>query len=165
MSKRGNWGQISSKLASSDMTDTWQIHRLPKSLLVPPKFSYITNCSPKPLPWDKKHCSLVVMSKGGVSYLIIVENLMQNWGYIYSILLDFLDSSNFSKTSGALRCNVRDGIRTMKVWIQSTHGEGILLTPKGSRMLLRSPVWEKLLKRRTNNQNWCTNKSYRSWIF
>jgi hypothetical protein len=33
------------------------------------------------------------MLEGGISYLIIVEKLMQNWGYVYSILLDFLDNS------------------------------------------------------------------------
>jgi hypothetical protein len=83
------------------MTNPWQMHSSPKSLLVPPKFFYVTNCSPKPpacssipLPRDKKHCSLVVMSKGGISYLITIAKLMQNWGYVYAILFDFLN--NFS---------------------------------------------------------------------
>jgi hypothetical protein len=77
------------------------VHRLPKSLLVPPKFSYVTNYSPKPptsslipLLWDKNQCSLIVMSKGGVSNLNIIAKLMQNWGYVYSILLDFSDKSS-----------------------------------------------------------------------
>jgi hypothetical protein len=54
--------------------------------LVPPKFSYITNrspnpptCSPIPFPRDKNHYSLVVMSGGGVFYLIKATKLMQNW--------------------------------------------------------------------------------------
>jgi hypothetical protein len=33
------------------------------------------------------------MSGGGVSYLIIVAKLMQIWGYVYLVLLDFLDNS------------------------------------------------------------------------
>jgi hypothetical protein len=83
------------------MTDPCQVQRSLNSLLVPPKFSYVINCSPKPptcspipLPWDKNHCSLVVMSEGGVSYLFTVAKLMQNWGYVYSILLNFSDNSN-----------------------------------------------------------------------
>jgi hypothetical protein len=84
--------------ASFDMTNPWQMQCLPKSLLVPPKFPYVTNRSPKLptyssilLPWD---CSLVVMSRDGVSYLIIATKLIQNRGYVYSISLDFLDNSN-----------------------------------------------------------------------
>jgi hypothetical protein len=87
--------------ASSDMTDPWQMQYSSKSFLVPPKFSYVINCSPKPptcslipLLWDIKHCNLVVMTRGGVSYLITAAKLMQNWGYVYSVLLDFLDNSN-----------------------------------------------------------------------
>jgi hypothetical protein len=38
--------------ASSNMTDLW----VPKSLLVPPKFLYVTNCSPKP-PTCSPHTS------------------------------------------------------------------------------------------------------------
>jgi hypothetical protein len=52
-------------------------------------------CSPIPLPWDKKHCSLVVLSWGGFSYLIIATKLMQNWGYVYLVLLDFTDNVLF----------------------------------------------------------------------
>jgi hypothetical protein len=73
---------------------------LPKSLLVPLKFPYVINCSPKPptcspipFPQNIKHYSLVVMSGCGVSYLIRVAKLIQNKGYIYSVLLDFSDDS------------------------------------------------------------------------
>jgi hypothetical protein len=55
------------------------------SLGSPQVLSYITNRSPKPptcslISRDKNHCSLVVMSGGGVSYLIRATKLMQNWG-------------------------------------------------------------------------------------
>jgi hypothetical protein len=66
-----------------------------------PKFSYVTKCSSKPptcspipLPWDKKPCNLVVMSEGGVSYLNTRAKLMQNWGYLCSVLLDFTNNPN-----------------------------------------------------------------------
>ena len=55
--------------ASYDMVDLWQMQGSPKSLLVPPKFFYVTNCSPKPPTSDKNHYNLVVMLKGGVFYL------------------------------------------------------------------------------------------------
>jgi hypothetical protein len=91
------------KVALTFMIDPWQIQCTPKSLLVPPKFPYVTNYSPKPpicspiaLPQNIKHCSLVVMSGGGISYLITATKLvlMQNKEYIYSVLLDFSDNSN-----------------------------------------------------------------------
>jgi hypothetical protein len=33
------------------------------------------------------------MSGGGVYYLNTVATLMQNWVYVYSVLLDFMDNS------------------------------------------------------------------------
>jgi hypothetical protein len=85
--------QVSSKLWHDR---PMKMQCLPKSLLVPPKFSYVTNCSSKPstcspipLPWDIKHCSLVVMLGGGISYLITIAKLMQNWGYVYLVCLIF----------------------------------------------------------------------------
>jgi hypothetical protein len=39
------------------------------------------------------------MSEGEVSYLNTVAKLMQNWGYVYSVLLDFMDNSNVFKVS------------------------------------------------------------------
>jgi hypothetical protein len=82
------------------MRDPWKMQCLPKSLLVPPKFPYVTNCSPKPLtcssiplPQDIRHCSLVVISRGEVSYLITSAILIQNRVYVYLVLLDFLDNS------------------------------------------------------------------------
>jgi hypothetical protein len=33
------------------------------------------------------------MSEGGVSYLNTIAILMQNRGYVYSVLLDFMDNS------------------------------------------------------------------------
>jgi hypothetical protein len=61
---------------SFDKENPWQKQSSPKSFLLPSKFSYITNSaksptySPIPFPRDKIHYSLVVMSGGGVSYLI-----------------------------------------------------------------------------------------------
>jgi hypothetical protein len=82
--------------ASSDMIDPWQMQCAPKSLLVPPKFPYITirslkppTCSPIPLPWDIKHCSLVVMSRGGVSYLITTINWCKTKGMYTQFCLTF----------------------------------------------------------------------------
>jgi hypothetical protein len=40
------------------------------------------------------------MSGGRVSYLITIVKLMQNKGYVYSVLLDFLDNSNGFETWG-----------------------------------------------------------------
>jgi hypothetical protein len=87
--------------ASSDMIDPLQMQCLPKSLLVTSKFPYVINyspkppiCSPIPLLQDIKYYSLVVMSGGGVSYLITTSKLMQSRGYIYSVLLDFSNNSN-----------------------------------------------------------------------
>jgi hypothetical protein len=99
---------------SSNMIDPWQMQWLHKSLLVPPKFPYVTNCSPKPptyssipLSSDIKHCILVIMLGGGISYLIMAAKLMQNRGYIYSVLFEFLDNSivNLFKMV-VLRCEV-----------------------------------------------------------
>jgi hypothetical protein len=88
------------------MTVLWQMQGSPESLLVPSKFSYETNCSSKPpncspipLYWDKKHCNLVVMSEGEISYLNTVAKLMQNWGYVYLVLLDFTDNSNLLQSA------------------------------------------------------------------
>jgi hypothetical protein len=58
----------------------------------PPTYSSI------PLPWDTKRCSLVVItSGGGISYLTTTTKLMQDKGYVYSDLLDFLDNSTNTK--------------------------------------------------------------------
>ena len=101
-----NWGQtnifIAGKAKSRFCTSLQDnlkqaLHNKPmaiaiftKSQFVPPKFPYVTNCSSKPLAcfpiyllWDTKHCSLVVMLGGGVSYLIATAKLMQNKGYVH----------------------------------------------------------------------------------